>query len=481
MTRAQMTTLLFVLYGVLAFGITIWAHRRTHHPRDYFVGDRRGGAFTVAFAQAFHLVPVWAMLVISSAAFAWGYSAIWFALAFWLAGLVHVTFVAPRARALAASQHSVSLIHLLSFDVGERMQPSIVRFATLLLTLATLGLIVIQLQLIDEVARLTLSSTLGVVTIAIVLLVIATAGWWALVLLESIHALALLLVCVLTPMIAWVALDGWESILGAWSSLPPEFSQWDGGRKNVVAIAFIGGLLSFLWIPLGQPALINRAVGSRDERAQRTAGWLLMAWLTIALSSLLFVGWFGRALYDGLQAPHFIVFEIPSRVLHPAVAPVIGMLFIGALTTSVAAQVAVLKTAFTSDLRPGRALPANEWSRAVTVILIIVITLIAYFARPLSLDDLLLCWTALAAALAPLLFVRLSGKRVRRGSMLGAMSAGFLLVCVFHVMPDAPGDFLERVLPFVAALGIALSGGERRRNPDRADRTDETVHDRLPI
>ncbi|MET0660940.1 MAG: hypothetical protein ABW110_22605, partial [Steroidobacteraceae bacterium] len=65
--------------------------------------------------------------------------------------------------------------------------------------------------------------------------------------------------------------------------------------------------------------------------------------------------------------------------------------------------------------------------------------------------------------------------------IIGAMSAGFMLVCVFHAMPDAPGDFLERVLPFVAGLGIALSGGERRRNPDRADRAEETVHDRLPI
>ena len=42
-------------------------------------------------------------------------------------------------------------------------------------------------------------------------------------------------------------------------------------------------------------------------------------------------------------------------------------------------------------------------------------------------------------------------------------------------------DFLERVLPFIASLGIALTGGERRRNPDRADRSQETVHDRVPI
>jgi sodium/proline symporter len=48
-------------------------------------------------------------------------------------------------------------------------------------------------------------------------------------------------------------------------------------------------------------------------------------------------------------------------------------------------------------------------------------------------------------------------------------------------MPDTTGDLLERAIPFIAAMGIALSGGDQRRNPNRADRGDETVHDRLPI
>ena len=80
-----------------------------------------------------------------------------------------------------------------------------------------------------------------------------------------------------------------------------------------------------------------------------------------------------------------------------------------------------------------------------------------------------------------LTLVRLSGKRVRPGATLGAMWSGFFLSLLFHLLPDSPGDFLERVLPFVTSLGIALTGGERRRNPDRADRSQETVHDRIPI
>jgi Na+/proline symporter len=105
----------------------------------------------------------------------------------------------------------------------------------------------------------------------------------------------------------------------------------------------------------------------------------------------------------------------------------------------------------------------------------------ALYAPANFLEHTFFSLTALGAAFGPLVLVRLSGKRIRPGSTLGAMWAGFILTTLFHLLPDSPGDFLERVLPYVAALGIALSGGERRRNPDRADRAQETVHDRVPI
>jgi len=70
---------------------------------------------------------------------------------------------------------------------------------------------------------------------------------------------------------------------------------------------------------------------------------------------------------------------------------------------------------------------------------------------------------------------------VRPGSSLGAMWSGFVLTVLFHLMPDTPGDLLERTLPFISGVGIALSGGEQRRNPNRADRGDKTVHDHLSI
>jgi sodium/proline symporter len=107
--------------------------------------------------------------------------------------------------------------------------------------------------------------------------------------------------------------------------------------------------------------------------------------------------------------------------------------------------------------------------------------LLALYAEDAYLERSMLALGLMGSTLGPLLLVRLGGKRVRPGSTLGALWAGALLTLVFHLLPDAPGDFLERVVPFVAALGIALTGGERRRNLDRADRNQPTMHDRVPI
>lgn len=482
MSRVQALGMMVLVYAALVVVIAVWAHRRTHHPNDYLVASRRGGTFLVGLSQALNLLPVWLMLLLCASAFTWGLSAIWAAAALWLAGLVQAIFIAPRARQLAAGQHTYTLTQMLSCESGDRLQKTIVRSASFLIGLATVVMIIIQLQLIGAMLAPTqLTDVLGLTLLAAFLMCIGTAGWWAYAVLEAVHAILMLLIVAVSALLASMALGGWHEVALATRALAPEFVQWDGGRKLIVALAFIGGALSLAGLPLGQPSLQNRALAARDEQTARSSAIVLLLWLTLMLPALLAVGWLARVLYSGMQQPELALLEMIRRSLHPAIAATAAMIVASAMLANVVAQFGTLSTLFVSDLRPRKTHLNPEWSRVWTVILVIGVLVLLRFARTFNLADLMFCWTALGAALGPLLLVRLAGKRVRGGSTIGAMSAGFMLVCVFHVMPDAPGDFLERVLPFVAALGIALSGGERRRNPDRADRAEETVHDRLPI
>src|SRR4030095_15468983 len=148
-------------------------------------------------------------------------------------------------------------------------------------------------------------------------------------------------------------------------------------------------------------------------------------------SAVVVCGWCARVLYSGLEHPEQSLAVIASRLLPPWLAPRIVVGLAAAVISAIASQLLVIASALGVDLRRPTSPPSLQWLRGVF--------------------------------LGPVLLVRLSGKRIRPGSTLGAMWAGFMLSLVFHLLPDSPGDFLERVLPFIAALGIALTGGERRQ------------------
>jgi sodium/proline symporter len=151
------------------------------------------------------------------------------------------------------------------------------------------------------------------------------------------------------------------------------------------------------------------------------------------------------------------------------------------MLASVGSRLLVIAASLSADTKRATSPLSYAWARVVLALYSIVAICFALYATGSILDQAMFAFSVLGSAFGPLLLVRLSGKRVRPGSTLGAMWTGFILTWMFHALPDSPGDFLERVFPFVAALGIALSGGERRRNPDRADRSQQTVHDRVPI
>jgi len=64
------------------------------------------------------------------------------------------------------------------------------------------------------------------------------------------------------------------------------------------------------------------------------------------------------------------------------------------------------------------------------------------------------------------LLVRLAGYRVSARGTLSAMCMGAGLTVVLSYFPNSPGDALERLLPFVLALGISVAGIRGRQSLD---------------
>ncbi len=484
MARSAVIQLALLAFVALLIVIASWSGRRTHHAADFLVASRRLGGLLTAAGYVGSASNAWILTLVASAAFAWGLSAIWLWGSFVFSCLVSMLYIAPRLRAIAAGQGAQTLTQVISADSGDRLQPLITRSAAVI---SVLFLILQSAVLVRAAAELLhMDSQFDVARIVTLSVVLVTAcvligGLRAASVCDGVQAALMACVALLLPIPAFFALGQWDMLVSSIGVMSPELSDWFSGKSGVVALAFSAGGFALGFAISGQPHAMVRLLAVKDDAASRRAGWLAFAWTIIVLAAVIVAGWCARLLYDGLQHPEQAFYALAIRLLPPWLGALFVMALFVALVLSLASPMLALASQLSLDLRRSTSAHSISLTR-VLLALVGVATIFTATLMPINiLDHALLAFTAIGASFGPLLLVRLSGKRLRPGSVLGAMWAGFTLSVLFHLLPDSPGDFLERVLPFVAALGIALSGGERRRNPDRADRAQETVHDRIPI
>jgi sodium/proline symporter len=483
MGRTSVLNLVLFAYVALVFVVAAWASGRTHHAADYVVANRRLEMWLTAFGYVGSATNAWMLTLVAAAAFTWGLSAIWLWASFIFGALLSMGYVAPRLRTVAAGQAAATMTQVISTDAGDRLQPLIARSAAfialifLLLQIAVVARAAAELLNMDSGFDPASTVMLGIAVIAICVL---AGGLRAASVFDAVQTSAMLCIASLLPIGGLVAIGSSDALISGLTALGPGTSDWFGGKSGVVAIALAMGALALGFAIPGQPHAMARLIAVRDEVALRRARWIAFSITIVLLAAVVICGWCARLLYDGLEHPEHAMYALATRLLPPAVAAFLIATMFAALMMSIASPMLALASQLAVDLRRTSAQLSMPLTRAVLVGVSVLGILAASFMPLRLLDHALVAFTALGAAFGPLLLVRLSGKRIRPGSILGAMWAGFILTVLFHLLPDSPGDFLERVLPFLAAFGIALTGGERRRNPDRADRSQETVHDRIP-
>lgn len=484
MTPATVALITLTVCGAALLVMAMWGGRRTHNVGDFFLASRRMGIWLVALSHIANASPPWLLFVLCGAAFMWGLAAVWIWAAVVLGYLFNCFWVAPRLRQLSVRQNSLTLIQVLSMDAGDRLQPLIVRSAVLIVSVALLLEISAVVDLAGRVFAASFGFDIATSTITAVAVIVAftlVGGYWATSMGNAVQLVLMLLIVVCAPLMTLAVYDGVDQVQVAFDALGAQSRDWFGGRSSVVAIAFVAGVGAFGFDLFGQPQAASRFMAARDEVVLARARWLTVPLIAVLLGLVMLSGWSASVLYGGMQHPEQALIVMIERMLPPSTSAMLVAVLLGMLLMSMGDRLLVLSASLSTDLRRSVSVLSFAWARVVLVVYAIAALCLSLYAGEGLLDRALFSFTSLGASFGPLLLVRLSGKRVRPGSTLGALWAGFLLSALFHALPDSPGDFLERVVPFVAALGIALSGGERRRNPDRADRAEQTVHDRVPI
>ena len=482
MQPRKLATLLLIAV-LLAMLYVAWRARlRIHIGEDFALARRRLPAALAGVGMAVNCVPLWFLLALASYAQSTGAAALWLALAC-LAGLiVNGWFVAPRLRTLASG--SLTLSQWFAATAGERLQGVTLRSAAAIVT-CTLGLTTATLLQWSAASLSTAMSSsfvlMAVMLAASLFVLIWFGGLWSASILDMVQAGAVLLMFAVLAPFAVVAAGG----IGGVASGLAERSQlkgiWFGGYEGVLAIALLVGVSFAAFGSVAQPHATTRYLACKDDVSWQKARWLALGWGTLALLGALSIGWCARVLFKGELSGQQLLPRLLGETTPEMLAAALTACLVFALIAACASPWIAATTHIATDLSRTPQAPSLTWFYSALALVFVAVLAAAVYLPRGGEDRLWLCWHALNSAFGPLLLVRLSGKRVRAGSSLGAMWSGFLLTVVFHMMPDTPGDLLERSLPFIAAMGIALSGGERRRNPDRADRGERTVHDHLPI
>jgi Na+/proline symporter len=484
MTRSAVAILSVLCLIALALSLGAWAARRTHNALDFAVGSRRLGVWLTALGYGANALSAWFLFTLCAAAFVWGAAAIWLCIGAVLGAALNLFYLAPRLRVSSAGQGAVCVVQVVSADVGDRLQPLIVR--SLLLFMAPL--LLLQAGAVLRIAGLAFAEIFSfdfaltqTLCAAVVGACVFAGGLRGAAAIELAQSVLMLLILPLLLLAGLTALGGWEQIGLAIGALDPAWTDYFGGKRGIIAVAFAGGGVGIGLAMCGQPQALNRFMAVRDEAALKRVRWVALGWIALTLILTLAGGWAANLLYGGLERPELALFAIAERLLPGWLGAILATALLAALISSIAGPLLALGVSLHADLKRNAAPLSASWMKGAAVAAALAALCLGVAAPESLLERAAFGYTALGAAIGPLLLVRLGGKRIRPGSMLGAMWSGFVLSLLFHLLPDSPGDFLERVLPFLAALGIALTGGERRRNPDRADRSQQTVHDRIPI
>jgi sodium/proline symporter len=473
MSRAQAILVTLLAYNAALVGIGLWASRRTRDDTDFFLGGRKLGPWVAALSASASSSSAWTLLGVSGAAWAWGLSALWLFPATVGGFVLNWLWVGPRLMRASRESGSVTLTEFIAGAPGTAAHAAIVRLSSAAILVAFLFYIASQFQ----GAGLAFASTFGVssglsiaIGAAIILLYTLLGGFWAVSVTDTLQGLMMAAAAVLLPVAALVHVGGpAELVSGLRASAGEHGMSLVREYPGLMGLAFVLGTLGIgLGYP-GQPHVVNRFMALRDESALRRGRAIALTWACIIYAGMLVLGLCARALWTTVPHGEQVLFHAANTILPPVAAGIMVAAVLSAIMSTADSQLLVATSSVSWDLRHARGAgnPAGERggllrSRVVVVTLSVMAVALATLAPAAIFTRVLFAWHALGSAFGPVLVLRLARREVAGWAVFASIATGFGLTVAFYLMPDTPGDWVERLVPLAAAFGVASVGWRRR-------------------
>ncbi len=447
-------------YLVALLGIGVWAQRRVGDSSDFHLAGRRLGPVVASLSASASSSSVWSLLGVSGAAYLWGLQAAWLIPAVISGFAINWYLVAPRLRARSHGSGALTLVEFLGQDCDPVTQWRLRRLGSLLILFCFSLYVAAQFQGAGAAISAALPVTESVALVAgaaVVVGYVLLGGFWAASVTDALQGLMMLFVALVLPAAAVTAVGGSAALAEGLARLNAAPDAVDAPSLLHTAV-FAAGLFGIgLGYP-GQPHVVNRFMAIRDAGDVGPARVMALGWAALIYSGMVVLGWCGRLLAPDL-ADHESVLLVLSLELLPAVlGGIVTGGVLAAIMSTADSQLLVASGSVSHDLRRGRYSVLTD--RLVVLALGVAAVLLALLVPASIFGRVLFAWQVLGNAFGPLLLALLWLGPVAPGHRLAAMAVGAGLTVLLSLTPDAPGDAAERLLPFLAAGGIAWAGAQ---------------------
>lgn len=467
MDKATVVIVTLVAYKLVLIAIGIWASRRTHSADDFFLGGRGLGPVVAAISYSSSASSAWTLLGMSGVAYVMGVSAIWLVVGSLTGMLVAWCWIAPRLMQFSREHNHITLTDFLVFDSTGTTRTAILWVSSVVILFSFVFYVAAQFQGAGNTFASTFNLPMSqsiVIGAAIIMVYTLLGGFWAVSVTDTLQGLLMAATAVLLPVVALLEVGGIQGFITGLHAVSSEAQlSLTAGNAGLVAAGFVIGGISIGVGTYGQPHLLVRFMALRDARALKQARLITIAWYLVVFLGMCFLGLVGHVLHSNVDNPETIFFVLTDSLFSPVIGAILLAAVLSAIMSTADSQLLVAASAISHDLGLGRGNPAQILliSRLSIVALVVLSVLVAIYLPEKIFSRVLFAWIALGSAFGPLVFVRLAGVRVAPVAALYAIVIGFSLAVLFYLMPNTPGDILERLLPFSVGLAVLLVGRQK--------------------
>ncbi|WP_031586022.1 sodium/proline symporter PutP [Selenomonas bovis] len=463
----------FVLYIGIMMAIGVYYYRRTRNMSDYFLGNRKLGAWVTSLSAEASDMSGWMLMGVPGFAYLAGLNAGWIAVGIAIGTWANWHFVAARLRKYTElADNALTLPEFLQNRYHDttnllRIVPAI--FILIFFVIYTASGFVSAGRLFETVFGIPYEYAIFIGAGSVIFYTLV-GGFLAVARTDFIQGIMMFFAILVVPICGTMASGGFERTLAEIGSVQASMLQPltkpDGSTLGAIELI---SLLAWGIGYFGQPHILVRFMAIRTSGEIRQATHIAMTWVVLSLAAAVAVGMVGRVyLTEPLTgtASETVFLVMTNELFPPIAAGLILSAVLAAIMSTASSQLLVAASAFAQDFY--RTLIHKDaeqselvWiSRASVLVIASLAVFLGFNPNSFILDMVSYAWAGFGAAFGPAILMSLFWKRTTRNGVIAGIIVGGVTVLVwkqfalFGLYEIVPG-FLFSLL---AIYGISLLG-----------------------